>query len=373
MSHSLENEIMTEHAGPCAEGFDCDFGRFFAGRRNSLTPALSPQGRGEGATVLIVLLLLPLLGGLAWADEPVETLSAPRFLLEWGEHGKGDGEFDACIGIAIGLDDTLYTSELRNQRIQKFTLDGKFLGGFSVQPHAAGLAVDAEGVVYVAHWNTHKIAVYSPEGTLLREWGQKGSGDGEFQLPGSIALGPDGLLYVADQGNSRVQKFTREGAYAGQWGSLGKEPGQFGGDQPAGGRFAGPQFVAFDRDGNVYTTDAALDRVQKFTPEGKFLGFWGSESADPGGFGPPPLSKNGTPSMGGPISIGVDCHRRVWVSSTNNRVQQFTDDGKYLRGIGGAGSEPGQFYLPHGIVLDRHGCLYVADTMNARIQKFAID
>ena len=38
---------------------------------------------------------------------------------------------------------------------------------------------------------------------------------------------------------------------------------------------AGPQFVAFDRAGNVYTTDAALDRVQKFTPDGKLLAFWG--------------------------------------------------------------------------------------------------
>ena len=126
------------------------------------------------------------------------------------------------------------------------------------------------------------------QGKLLREWGRKGTGDGEFQLPGSIALGPDGLLYVPDQGNSRVQKFTREGKFVGKWGEHGKEPGQFGGGQAAGGRFAGPQFVAFDRAGNVYTTDAALDRVQKFTPEGKLLAFWGTESAEPGGFGPPP-------------------------------------------------------------------------------------
>lgn len=296
----------------------------------------------------------------------------PQFLLEWGRPGKGEGEFSACVGIAISKNDEVHTAEFRNERVQKFTHDGQFLGTFPVQPHAGGLAVDDDGVVYVAHWNSNKVAAYSPSGEMLRTWGTKGTADGEFQLPGSIALGPDGLLYVPDQGNSRVQKFTREGAFVGKWGSLGSEPGQFGGGQSAGGRFAGPQFVAFDRAGNVYTTDAALDRVQKFTPDGKLLAYWGSESEEPGGFGPPPKDKNGTPTTGGPISLCVDAQDRVWVSATNNRVQQFTNDGKYLHGIGGAGTEPGQFHLPHGIVLDSHGHLYVTDTMNGRIQKFEV-
>ncbi len=310
--------------------------------------------------------------GLYTRADDNDKLAAPRFLLQWGSHGKGEGEFNACVGIAIGEDDTVYTAEFRNQRVQKFTSDGKFLSAFDVQPHAGGLAVDENGNVYVAHWNSNKVAVYSSTGELLRQWGQKGTADGDFQLPGSIALGPDGLVYVPDQGNSRVQKFTREGRFVGKWGEHGSDPGQFGGGQPAGGRFAGPQFVAFDRAGNVYTTDAALDRVQKFTPDGKLLAFWGSESAEPGGFGPPTTNKDGTPGPGGPISLSVDRHDRVWVSATNNRVQQFSDNGQYLRGIGGVGSEPGQFRLPHGIALDSRDCLYVADTMNWRIQKFDV-
>ena len=98
------------------------------------------------------------------------------------------------MGIAIGPNDDVYTAEFLNQRVQKFSPDGKFLGGFSIQPHAGGLAVDANGVVYVAHWNSNKVAAYSVTGTLIREWGQKGTGDGEFQLPGSIALGPDNSM-----------------------------------------------------------------------------------------------------------------------------------------------------------------------------------
>lgn len=300
-----------------------------------------------------------------------ESAPAARFLLEWGKKGKTEGEFSACVGIAIGKDDEVYTAEFRNQRVQRFTAEGKFISTFPVQPHAGGVAVAPDGTVFVAHWNSNKVAAYSPDGKLLREWGTKGTGDGEFQLPGSIALGPDGLLYVPDQGNSRVQKFTVEGKFVGQWGEFGKEPGQFGGGQPAGGRFAGPQFVAFDRAGNVYTTDAALDRVQKFTSEGKLLTHWGTESADPGGFGPPPKNKDGTPGMGGPISLCVDRADRLWVSATNNRVQQFTNEGKFLQMLGGEeGTEPGRFHLPHGVALDSKDCLYVSDTMNGRIQKF---
>jgi sugar lactone lactonase YvrE len=301
-----------------------------------------------------------------------DDLPPPKFLLEWGRHGTGQGEFSACVGIAIGKNDEVYTAEFRNQRIQRFTPEGRFLGTFPVQPHAGGLAVDPEGNVYVAHWNSNKVAAYSPSGELLQEWGQTGTGDGEFQLPGSIAMGPDGLLYVPDQGNSRVQKFTRDGKFVGAWGEHGSEPGMFGGGEPAGGRFAGPQFVAFDRAGNVYTTDAALDRIQKFTPQGELLAFWGSESSEPGGFGPPTRKKDGTPGPGGPIAICVDRQDRVWVSATNNRVQQFTNSGTYLRGMGPEGTEPGLFRLPHGVALDSRDCLYVADTMNSRIQKFAV-
>src|SRR5262245_3607705 len=306
----------------------------------------------------------------AWLAASDESLPAPRFLLEWGRPGKGEGEFSACVGITIGKNDEVYTSEFRNQRVQRFTSQGRFLGTFAVQPHAGGIAVDPEGNVYVAHWNSNKVAAYSPQGKLLREWGRKGTGDGEFQLPGSIALGPDGLLYVPDQGNSRVQTFTREGKFVGKWGTRGKEPGQFGGSQPVGGRFSGPQFVAFDRAGNVYTTDAALNRIQKFTPEGKLLAHWGSAGAEPGGFGPPPLY-NDKPVTGGPIGICVDRHDRVWVGAADTRAQRISDAGKFLRALEGKGKEAGRFHLPHALALDCHDNLYVADTMNSRFQKFA--
>src|SRR5262245_3590077 len=115
---------------------------------------------------------LTLLSGV-WKAHGDDELPPPRFVMEWGKRGKGEGEFDACVGITVGKNDEVYTAEFRNQRVQRFTSDGKFLSTFAIQPHAGGLAVDPEGNVYVAHWNSNKVAAYSPSGELLREWGQK--------------------------------------------------------------------------------------------------------------------------------------------------------------------------------------------------------
>ncbi len=101
---------------------------------------------------------LSLMPGISRAEEN----PPPKFLLEWGKRGKAEGEFSACVGIAIGKDDEVYTAEFRNERVQRFTPEGKFLGTFPVQPHAGGVAVHPDGTVFVAHWNSNSVAAYSP-------------------------------------------------------------------------------------------------------------------------------------------------------------------------------------------------------------------
>jgi sugar lactone lactonase YvrE len=77
--------------------------------------------------------------------------------------------------------------------------------------------------------------------------------------------------------------------------------------------------------------------------------------------------------MHGPIGICCDRHDRLWISTAGGRIQQFTSDGRYLRGFGEhQGTEPGQFLAPHGLAVDSHGSLYVVDAYNHRIQKFDV-
>lgn len=321
------------------------------------------------------LLALLLIGSASLlADE----MKAGKFLLAWGEKGDGPGEFHSPIGLAINQRDELFVTDLNNARLQKFTTEGAYLGGFDLPRDTpkrktnlvGGIALDNLGQIYMSFMGQHKVVVYTESGEFVREWGKLGKGDGELHQPGGIVLGADRSVYVADQCNHRIQKFTAEGTYLGQWGGHGTQPGQFGGDGPAGSRFGGPNFLTQDSKGRLYTTEGTLGRVQQLSADGKPLLAWGDKGDQPGGFGA--LETGYSKTSFGPVGVYVDRHDRVWVSSLNDRVQLFTTGGKYLGGLGGTGKAPGQFARPHGMVLDRKGHLYVADSGNQRIQKFAI-
>jgi sugar lactone lactonase YvrE len=188
-------------------------------------------------------------------------------------------------------------------------------------------------------------------------------------------VGKDGRVYVADQTNHRIQVFDADGKLLKKWGAYGNEPGEFGGKSSKGSRVGGPQFVALDSHGNVWTTEGANCRIQKFTAEGKFLAAWGSDADEPGGFGGYFSGfKDITPkSLIGPIALTFDKQDRMWISAVSGRVQQFTMKGEYLGGIvAQQGTKPGHFFAPHGVALDSTGALYVVDAYNHRIQKFEV-
>jgi hypothetical protein len=310
----------------------------------------------------------------ALAAEPVQ----PKFVLEWGKKGDGPGEFHSPISLAFNSKNELFVTDLNNARVQKFTTEGKHLGGFDLprdKPERrstiiGGMAIDGDDLLYLTFMNQHKAGVYRETGELVREWGKQGSGDGEFNQPGGVLLLPDGDLVVADQCNHRIQKFRKDGTYLTQWGGYGSEPGQFDGIGAKGSRFGGPHFVASDSQGRLYTTEGIQGRVQQFTAEGKFLASWGEKGDGPGQFGT--YMFGNLPHTFGPIGIVIDRYDRVLVSSLNDRVQFFDTTGKYLFGIEGTGLKQGHLLHPHGMTFDRDGYLYIADAGNQRIVKFEV-
>lgn len=188
--------------------------------------------------------------------------------------------------------------------------------------------------------------------------GTSGMEAGQFNAPRGIAFAPDGSFYVADSRNHRIQHFSAEGNFLGMWGSFSGGAPELA--QP--GMFNEPWGVAVGPDGSVYVTDTWNHRIQKFTPEGKFLLAWGHYG----------LAETGD-AFWGPRGIAVDRQGRVYVTDTGNkRVVVFDSNGNYLSQIGSAGMEMGQFDEPVGLALDKDGNLYVADTWNQRIQVLAV-
>lgn len=316
--------------------------------------------------------------GLSFAEEPLPLIAA-EYVTSWGKQGDAPGDFYIPIGIAIDAAGAVYVSDHYNNRIQKFDSDGKLLAHFPVLPNPGGVTI-AGDELFISHFpaarvskekTPDRVTVYSLEGKLLRQWGSTGSGDGQMDFPGGLAAGKAGEVYLADQTNRRVQVFDSQGRFLRKWGEYGLNPGQFGGNVAPKSRVGGPQFVAIDSEGNVFTTEASVGRVQKFTADGKLLLAWGSLDDKPGCFGGKLAAMKA--NLIGPIGICVDARDRLWITAVSGRVQCFTRDGRYLGGLGDQqGEATGQFSAPHGIAVNNQQELFVADTYNNRVQKFRI-
>lgn len=325
----------------------------------------------NSATALAVLAL----AACAEATKP----DAAAFVTTWGREGGAPGEFNIPIGVAINAADEVFITDHYNNRVQKFDANGRLLVHFPVLPNPGGIAVDG-GTIYLGHFpasrmskdkTPDRVSVYSDKGVFIREWGSSGKGDGQFDFVGGIAIGGGGEVFVADQTNRRVQVFDREGRFLRKWGEYGVLPGQFGGNTNPKSRVGGPQFIGIDSRGDIFTTEASVGRVQKFSPDGRPLGAWGTLDDKPGGFGGKFAAMKA--NLIGPIGICVDRADRLWIAAVSGRVQCFTGDGRFVGGIGGTqGTGPGQFSAPHGVAVNSRDELFVVDSYNHRVQKFVI-
>ncbi|MDE3069156.1 MAG: NHL repeat-containing protein [Acidobacteriota bacterium] len=191
------------------------------------------------------------------------------------------------------------------------------------------------------------------------------AGEGVMRQPEALAVGPDGRVYVADQFSHKVQVFSPAGRFEGQWGSFGSGPGQFG---AVGG-------LAFDARGDLYLADCANDRIEVFTAAGRFIRAWGTSGSAVGQFH---LGAGSGPSEppGGGVAAGA---RYVYVADTlNNRIERFNLDGGEATVLAPPGSAPGEVMRPKGLAVAIGGpaaseTLYVADNGNGRVQALTPD
>ncbi len=308
------------------------------------------------------------------AHEEVAT-----FVTAWGKEGAAPGEFDFPIGVAVSSADEVFVTDHYNNRVQKFDSAGKLLAHFPVLPNPGGIAADGDRL-YISHFpvsrmsdkrTPDRVSVYSTKGEFIREWGSSGPGDGQFDFPGGVAVSKSGEILVADQTNRRVQVFDRGGKFLRKWGEYGVQPGQFGGNTNPKSRVGGPQFIALDSQGGIFSTEASVGRIQKFSPDGKALLAWGTNDDRPGAFGGKFAAMKA--NLIGPIGICADRADRLWITCVSGRVQCFTGDGRFLGGFGyRQGDGEGEFFAPHGIAINSRSELFIVDSYNHRIQKFAV-
>ncbi len=148
--------------------------------------------------------------------------------------------------------------------------------------------------------------------------------------PGFMDVGPDGNLYVVNAGNSEILVLDPAGTVIGRWGTKGAGEGQFDFQKDAADPDSAGGGLAVGTDGSIYVADSVNDRVQQFTADGGFVRQWG-------GFGP----ANG--QFLSPFDVAIGPTGDVFVvDDRRNDVQRFAADGTWLATVGGQGTGDGQ-------------------------------
>ncbi|MEO8601717.1 MAG: DUF2298 domain-containing protein [bacterium] len=257
------------------------------------------------------------------------------------------GQLSQPRGLALDAEGNVYVADFGNDRIQKFAPDFTFLkewgahGDLPSQFKQPGdVAVGPDGQVYVADTWNQRVQVFSPDGEYKKEWTDK------YYGPRGIAVGPSGAVYLADTGNHKIRRFNKDGVEELAWGSLGKEQGQF--TEPVG--------IAVDKNGLVYVVDNGNARLQIFDKDGALIGLFPVEGWQQKVFSEPHVAV--TPD-------GV-----IWVSvPTEQLIRAYDKTGKILQEVKGGDDPSLPFDRPMGLAYDaKTGTLVMADLENRLVR-----
>lgn len=143
-------------------------------------------------------------------------------------------------------------------QVFEFSQDGKVLmtlgpkgGAAEPDPFFApnDVIVAKNGDIFVSEGHgagNNKVFKFDRTGKLLKTWGAKGTGPGEFDQPHSLAFDSKGRLYIADRNNNRIQVFDQNGNYI-------KEYRQW--SRPSG--------IFIDKHDNLYSADSESESVSR--------------------------------------------------------------------------------------------------------------
>jgi DNA-binding beta-propeller fold protein YncE len=175
------------------------------------------------------------------------------FITNWGSAGTADDQFLCPAAIAVDREGRVYVADQGWGKIKVFTSDGVWLATWSGLTAPIGLAVAGDDSIWVADADGG-IVRFSAEGERLSVWDASAVGDEAVNDPTGIAVDAQGRVYITDAGANRVQVFAPDGTVLGGWGARGEEAGQF--QEPRG--------IALDGDGAAYVADYYGERLQKF-------------------------------------------------------------------------------------------------------------
>ena len=296
---------------------------------------------------------------------------------QFGSLGTGDGQFNRPHDIVFDSKGFLYINDRELNNFQKFSPgNNKFISKFGEKGEELGqfkspysMAIDSNDNIYALDRGNDRVqkvsidgkplgALYSYDGDWITSNDDippkpKPTKEKRFASPEAMTIDKEGNYYMTDTGHNRIIKFDKNFKFILHFGEEGSGPGQF----------IHPHGIGVDSDGNIYVNELNHTRIQKFTNNGEFIKLWGSEGKGPGQF-TLPLEH-----------LKIDKNNRIFITdgAGNPRVQVFDTDGNFITQFGKFGTGHGEFDLPEHVAFDakdNKGTVYVVDRGNHRIQTF---
>ena len=178
---------------------------------------------------------------------------------DWGNYRlqvfTAEGAFIATVGserdesnkskwdIAINQDGKLFVTEIATSCVQVINADLTYSHTIRAEFDPRGITIDADGLIYVADRGNNRVHKFTPEGKLLAVIDSKGEGGGQLNEPFGLCFDPNGILYVTEWHSNTVSMFTSEGRFLGYIGDS------------DGSSFNQPWFIVSDQTGRLYISD----------------------------------------------------------------------------------------------------------------------
>ena len=262
----------------------------------------------------------------------------------------------APSSVAFDSKGHLFVATRGTHALFEFDPNGKFIRAFGegLLTRSHGLHIDRDGNIWVTDVGAHVVLKLSQQGQVLLTLGVKGEA-GEWNeaaqsrrlnQPTDVVIARNGDIFVTQghtpgaMGDPRVLRFDRSGKFIATWGGKGKEPGKF--DVAHG--------IAIDAKGLLWVVDRENQRIQIFDADGKFI--------------------RELKYAGVPCGLAIGDEYIYMVNGFAGQVLRLDLAGKVLAATGKAGKGVGEFGEAHFVAVSPKGEIYVADSVNATIQKF---
>jgi DNA-binding beta-propeller fold protein YncE len=195
----------------------------------------------------------------------------------------------------------------------------------------SGVAVDSRGHILVLHRGAQALLDFESDGKLVKPWTTITFSEGKVA------------------GVAKPDQVPGKSHYSAVYGAAGCDS-------------CGAHSVRMDPEHNIWVVDAPGQVIYKLDPAGKILMQLGKKG----------VAGAGHDTFNLPTDVGFAPNGDFYVTDgyAGNRVVKYTHDGKYILEFGSRGTGPGQFELPHNVVVDKQGKVYVTDRENRRIEVF---